>query len=193
MAFSYLQQTKWNLSQSSPTVRLIRQWKLLLPVQTTTPTAAASPVRLTTTEMVPWSLPRTTETQRWHTTGRPRGAGWRPSRWLKVRWNPPEHRRTKSFLSSAKLTNRRWFGVETKKKLLLPHLWARGAGDEEDEPLSALKCSISWEQGLKDSLYKVKGHWKITPWRTQPTKLQLILQEGQRLQLPLPRPSNPSM
>lgn len=105
-AFSYLQQTKSNLSQFSPTVPLIRQWKLLLPFQTTTPTAAASPVRQTTTEMVHWSRPWTTETLRWHTTGRPRGAGWRQSRWLRVRWNPPEHRRTKSLLSLAKLTNR---------------------------------------------------------------------------------------
>lgn len=130
---------KSNLSQFSPTVPPIPQPKLLLQFQTTTPTAAASPVHPATTEMVLWSLCWTTETQQQHMKGRPRDAGRRQSRWAKVRWSHPERRRTEVMLN-----NRRWIGVEK----IAPTCPLIGRGDEEDEPLLACEHIVSREQRL---------------------------------------------
>ncbi len=74
-----------------------------------------------------------------------------------------------------------------KKHPCFQHLWAEVRGHEEDEPLWVCEHSVSWEQRL--TLWEGRKSLNITPWRTQPTKLQLVLQEGQR---PPPLPVPPS-
>lgn len=160
-ALSCPQLIKSNLSQFSPMVPPTPQPKLLLQFQTTTPTAAASPVHPATTEMVLWSLCWTTETQQQHTKGRPRDAGRRQSRWAKVRWSHPERRRTEVMFN-----NRRWIGVKKNSPYLSSYRqrwWGRWA------PLSL------WAQCLlRAKTPSLIRSLKITPWRTQPTKQQLV-------------------
>lgn len=153
----------------------IRQRTLLPPFQIVAPTAAANPAPPATTETVHWSLRWTTETRWWHTTGQPRDAGWTWSRWYKVKWNLPEHRRTEgSRTRPCGLINTHWFGV---RLLLAPRYWA-GLGRKQMKtiPLWSLDPNLSDSRWGQRSL-------KNTLWKTQQIT-HLVLQHqraGQRL------------